>query len=124
MRVSLHLRLRVARWILILAAAALAGGAAFRPVNRLTLGAIAVAVALTWALAEMFALGLERYAVMAVQHCHIPPPGPKMDGQVNRAYARKNWSSLMLFNCAHAANAALSAHAVSNLHRDHLHGLR
>jgi lipoprotein-releasing system permease protein len=60
MRVSLLLRLRVARWILILAAAVLAGAAAFRPTNRLTLGAIAVAVALTWALAEMFALGLER----------------------------------------------------------------
>ena len=60
MRVSFLLRLRVARWILMLAAAALAGGAAFRPADRLTLGAIAVAVALTWALAEMFALGLER----------------------------------------------------------------
>ena len=41
------------------------------------------------------------YAVMCVQHKYKPKEETKMDGAVQHQYPRKNWSSLMLFNCGH-----------------------
>ncbi|HKY87386.1 MAG TPA: glycosyltransferase [Pseudorhodoplanes sp.] len=50
--------------------------------------------------------GLAQYAqgskaVQCVQHDYTPKETTKMDGAVQTAYPRKNWSSLMLFNCEH-----------------------
>ena len=50
--------------------------------------------------------GLAKYAqgskaVQCVQHDYTPKETTKMDGAVQTAYPRKNWSSLMLFNCEH-----------------------
>lgn len=59
-------------------------------------------------LARLFDLADERYAVMCVKHNHEPPEGVKMDGQAQTRYARKNWSSVMLFNCGHPANRLLT----------------
>lgn len=42
-------------------------------------------------------------AVWCVKHDHSVD-GIKMDGQVQTAYARKNWSSVMVFNVDHPAN--------------------
>jgi len=39
--------------------------------------------------------------VMVVQHRYKPKETTKMDGAVQHQYPRKNWSSLMLFNCGH-----------------------
>jgi hypothetical protein len=72
--------------------------------------------------AELFALANERYAVMCVQHCYIPRTELKMDGQLNLAYRRKNWSSLMLWNCGHPFNRRLTPDFVNTRHRDDLHG--
>jgi hypothetical protein len=47
-------------------------------------------------------------AVYCVKHRHEPEAGPKMDGQVQQPYARKNWTSFMLLNCDHPANRALT----------------
>lgn len=47
-------------------------------------------------------------AVYCVQHRHEPEPGTKMDGQVQTRYGRKNWSSVLAFNCDHPANKALT----------------
>jgi lipopolysaccharide biosynthesis glycosyltransferase len=49
-----------------------------------------------------------RYAVMCVQHAAQIGPTQKMNGQAQQAYSRKNWSSVMLFNCDHPANRRLS----------------
>jgi len=38
-----------------------------------------------------------------------------MDGQVQSKYARKNWSSFMIFNCHHEANQALTPEMVNAL---------
>lgn len=38
----------------------------------------------------------------------------KMDGQVQTWYARKFWSSFMVFNCAHPKNARLTLEAVNS----------
>ena len=57
---------------------------------------------------ELVALADPRYAVMVVQHDYAPAEGLKMDGQLQLAYPRKNWSSLMLWNCRHPAHAPLA----------------
>jgi hypothetical protein len=60
-------------------------------------------------------------AVMCVQHQHEPVESVKMDGQVQTRYARKNWSSVMVFNCGHPANAALTVPMVNSLPGRDLH---
>jgi lipopolysaccharide biosynthesis glycosyltransferase len=47
-------------------------------------------------------------AVSVVKHDHRPTSDVKMEGQVQTSYARKNWSSFIVFNCEHPANAALT----------------
>src|SRR5437588_411598 len=39
-------------------------------------------------------------ALYCVQHDYTPKETTKMDGKPQTTYPRKNWSSLMLFNCA------------------------
>ena len=56
---------------------------------------------------------LEQYcddskAVVCVQHDYKPKEGLKMDGQVQLVYPRKNWSSMVLWNCGHPKNKALT----------------
>jgi hypothetical protein len=42
----------------------------------------------------------QRYAVQVVQHTHVPVETTKFLGHQQTAYAKKNWSSVILFNCA------------------------
>lgn len=56
---------------------------------------------------ELFDLADDRFAVMVVKHEHAGG-GTKMDGQPQLAYTRKNWSSVVLWNCDHPANRRLS----------------
>lgn len=72
-------------------------------------------------LTQLFDLADERYAVMVVKHDYNPPEGTKMDGQQQLSYARKNWSSVMLFNCEHPANAALTPELVNSVPGRDLH---
>lgn len=51
-------------------------------------------------IAELFQYADERYAVMVVQHDYETEHETKFFGQNNPHYPRKNWSSLMLMNCA------------------------
>lgn len=62
-------------------------------------------------------------AVHVVQHDYVPRQAIKMDGQVQEAYPRKNWSSLMLFNGAHPAVKALTPEVVNRLTPAQLHRL-
>lgn len=62
-----------------------------------------------------------RYAVMCVKHQHKPEQVEKMDGQLQTVYPRKNWSSVMLFNCDHPANAALTVDLVNTVPGRDLH---
>lgn len=70
---------------------------------------------------ELFDLADDRYAVMCVKHTYEPPEGVKMDGQAQQRYARKNWSSVMLFNCAHPSNRALNPDYVNAVPGRDLH---
>lgn len=47
-------------------------------------------------------------AVYVVQHDHRPTEQWKMVNQEQASYPRKNWSSVMLFNCDHHANRRLT----------------
>jgi hypothetical protein len=59
---------------------------------------------------------------MVVKHGKIEGGSTKMDGQAQVSYSRKNWSSVVLFNCDHPANQRLTLHDVNarpgrDLHR-------
>lgn len=43
----------------------------------------------------------ENKALCCVQHNHVPNSDVKMDGRAQTIYPRKNWTSLLIFNCAH-----------------------
>ncbi len=62
-------------------------------------------------------------AVYCVQHKHEPEPGTKMDGQVQTQYARKNWTSVIAFNCDHPANKALTPDVLNKTPGRDLHRL-
>lgn len=53
-------------------------------------------------------------AVYVVRHNHRPSEQWKMDGQAQAAYPRKNWSSVMLFDCDHPAHRRLSLYDVNS----------
>jgi hypothetical protein len=74
--------------------------------------------------ARLWGLRDVRFAVQCVQHRHAPSPGSKMDGRSQAAYPRKNWSSLVLWNCAHPANGALTVDAVNARPGRWLHGFQ
>lgn len=65
---------------------------------------------------EILAAGMvfPRPAVSVVKHGYTPAHETKMCGQVQTAYSRKNWSSVMLFDCDHPANRRLSLWDVNN----------
>lgn len=75
-------------------------------------------------IAELFALADPRYAVQVVKHAPMTATGTKMDGQPQTAYARKLWSSVMLFNCAHPAHARLTTDALNTWPGRDLHAFR
>lgn len=72
-------------------------------------------------IAELFALADDKYALMCVQHDYAPKATRKMDGQLQVGYPRKNWSSLVLWNCDHPANATLTVEMVNTLPGRDLH---
>ena len=60
-------------------------------------------------------------AVLCVKHDHRPMAERKMHGQAQTVYPRKNWSSLMLFNCDHEANRRLTVEMANTLPGRDLH---
>ncbi|KAL0463895.1 UNVERIFIED_CONTAM: protein CDI [Sesamum latifolium] len=55
----------------------------------------------------------DKYAIMCVQHDYTPKETMKMDGAVQTVYPRKNWSSMVLYNCGHEKNRALTPDVVN-----------
>lgn len=51
-------------------------------------------------IAALWDLRDDRYAVMCVHHNHVPEEEIKFLGQTQSRYEKKNWSSVMLMNCA------------------------
>ena len=53
------------------------------------------------------------YPLWCVHHKYKPEKGTKMDGKLQEPYPRKNWSSLMMFNCEHPLNKKLTVKDVN-----------
>ena len=65
-------------------------------------------------IANLFAQVDNKYAIMCAQHDYTPKEGVKMDGKAQLNYPRKNWSSMMLINCGHPSNKALTKELVND----------
>lgn len=72
-------------------------------------------------IADLFSLADPSKAVLCVHHQHVPTEARKMDGQEQTHYARKNWSSVMLFNCEHKANKRLTLDLINRVPGRDLH---
>lgn len=71
--------------------------------------------------AELFELADASCAVQVVKGRHEPDETVKMDGRRQTNYPRKNWSSLILWNCRHPGTNRLSIEMVNSLPGRELH---
>jgi lipopolysaccharide biosynthesis glycosyltransferase len=62
---------------------------------------------------ELFEHADPHKAVQVVKHNHKPKEVYKYLGNKQSRYERKNWSSVMLFNCAHEANHVLTPQTIN-----------
>lgn len=70
---------------------------------------------------ELFALADDSKAVMVVQHDYSPSDQIKMDNKPQEMYPRKNWSSLILWNCQHPSNQQVDLEFVNSKEMSHMH---
>ncbi|QND52949.1 glycosyltransferase [Phyllobacterium sp. 628] len=63
-------------------------------------------------------------AVCCVKHDYTPKEGFKMDGKVQTSYPRKNWSSFMMFNCAHPSTRKLTPELINRESGAYLHRMQ
>jgi lipopolysaccharide biosynthesis glycosyltransferase len=70
---------------------------------------------------ELLTKADDRYAVMVVKHDYRPQSMTKMDGKAQSYYPRKNWSSMILWNCEHPANRKLTLDVVNSQSGAYLH---
>lgn len=71
---------------------------------------------------KLFALAEPKCAVQVVKHQQaVKSNEKKMDGRLNESYPMKNWSSFMLFNCAHPENRKLTEDKVSQARGGWMH---
>lgn len=63
---------------------------------------------------ELFSKVDDRYAIMCVQHDYTPKGDTKMDGKIQSIYPRKNWSSLVLWNCGHPSNKKVTQELIND----------
>lgn len=72
-------------------------------------------------IAKLLELADRTKAVQVVQHDYTPPAGVKMDGQVQHPYPRKNWSSMIVWNCGHKDNKKVTLDFVNTATGQELH---
>ena len=63
---------------------------------------------------ELFSQVDDQFAVMCVKHDYTPKGDKKMDGRIQTIYPRKNWSSLVLWNCGHPSNKKITTKLVND----------
>lgn len=82
-------------------------------------------------IAELWKLRDESFAVQVVKHVHVPKEEVKFLNSVQTKYEKKNWSSVMLLNCAKctaltpeyvSSASGLELHQFKWLEGDHLIG--
>jgi len=72
-------------------------------------------------ISKLFDLKDESKAVMVVKHNYKTKFNQKYLGAKNEDYPRKNWSSVILWNCGHQANKVLTADFIENATGAQLH---
>lgn len=72
-------------------------------------------------IAKLFAMRDESKAVMCVHHDYQTRQTTKYLGSKNENYPRKNWSSVVLWNCGHPANKVVTPDFVMNATGAQLH---
>jgi lipopolysaccharide biosynthesis glycosyltransferase len=70
---------------------------------------------------ELWGMRDSSKAVMCVKHNYKTKQTKKYLGAVNQDYPRKNWSSVVMWNCSHPANSCLTPEYVSKSSGSHLH---
>jgi len=70
---------------------------------------------------NLFKLCNDKYAVMVVKHNYNPKKLLKMGSKLQTSYPRKNWSSMILWNCNHPSNQKLTIEQVNNERGSYLH---
>ena len=70
---------------------------------------------------EVFNKADDNFAVMVVKHEYTPSESIKMDGQKQLPYPRKNWSSMVLWNCGHPSNKIVTTDLVNTETGQFLH---
>ena len=73
---------------------------------------------------KLFDLADPRYAVQVVQHPPMRALDTKKDGHVQQLYSRKNWSSVILWNCLHPAHEALTLETLNTWPGRDLHAYK
>lgn len=72
-------------------------------------------------ISKLWVLRDERYAVMVAKHQYTTKHPVKYLGNKNEDYPRKNWSSVILWNCEHSANRMITPNRVAGLTGEFLH---
>lgn len=75
-------------------------------------------------IAKLWEMRDRTLAVQVVQHRQSVTYEEKMDRQIQQEYPRKNWSSLIMWNCAHPMNKRLTPDVVNGQSGTWLHGFR
>lgn len=75
-------------------------------------------------IAELFYLADDKYAVMVVKHDYEPEDEIHMVDQVQVKIPRKNWASVILWNCNHPANKKLSLDKINGWPGRDLHAFK
>jgi lipopolysaccharide biosynthesis glycosyltransferase len=70
---------------------------------------------------ELFELFDSTKAIQCCMHDYNPSSVYKMEGAMQHLYPRKNWSSLVLYNCEHESNQTLTTELVNNETGQYLH---
>lgn len=73
---------------------------------------------------ELFDLADDKYAIMVVKHKQESGPETKMDGQIQSYYNRKNWSSVVLWNCDHPSHKKLTINDLNTWPGRDLHAFK
>lgn len=72
-------------------------------------------------IAELWAMRDESKAVMCVHHDYKTKTTQKYLGATNQDYPRKNWSSVVLWNCGHPANRGVTPQFIEGATGAQLH---
>lgn len=72
-------------------------------------------------ISELFQYCDNRYAVMVVKHDYKTKAQEKYLGAKNEDYPRKNWSSVVLWNCSHPSNQQITPELVQGASGAFLH---